>query len=391
MFTGIVEELGTVVSREGPRLRIERHHRARRRRRWAPRSPSTAAASPSSPGRGRLVGGRRRRRDLRPHQPRRPRTPATRSTSSAPCGSATGSAATSCRATSTRSARSSTPAPDLRVARRAGPAPLRRREGLDHRRRHQPHRGRGRPTTASPSPSSRTPARSPPSAHKGPGDPVNLEVDVIAKYVESLLEGHRPERHGCLPTCPSPRIDEMPLGLRSRAGRDPRGGRRRGPRERGRPHHGGRARHAREGRVLPAPHLGLHLRPDHQRAGRRARPAARWSSTTPRAAHRVPRERRLPPRHRTGISAYDRSATVQALVDPATRPGDLARPGHILPLEAREGGVLKRAGHTEATDRPRPHGRPVPGRDPLRDRRRRQARHGPRCPSSSASPTSTAC
>ena len=51
----------------------------------------------------------------------------------------------------------------------------------------------------------------------------------------------------------------------------------------------------------------------------------------------------------TGISAYDRAATVQALVDPSTRPGDLARPGHILPLEAREGGVLKRAGHTEAT------------------------------------------
>ena len=51
----------------------------------------------------------------------------------------------------------------------------------------------------------------------------------------------------------------------------------------------------------------------------------------------------------TGISAYDRAATVKALVDPATRPGDLARPGHILPLEAREGGVLKRAGHTEAT------------------------------------------
>jgi 3,4-dihydroxy 2-butanone 4-phosphate synthase/GTP cyclohydrolase II len=50
----------------------------------------------------------------------------------------------------------------------------------------------------------------------------------------------------------------------------------------------------------------------------------------------------------TGISAHDRAATIQALVDPATRPEDLARPGHILPLEAREGGVLKRAGHTEA-------------------------------------------
>jgi 3,4-dihydroxy 2-butanone 4-phosphate synthase/GTP cyclohydrolase II len=50
----------------------------------------------------------------------------------------------------------------------------------------------------------------------------------------------------------------------------------------------------------------------------------------------------------TGISAFDRSATIHALIDPATRPGDLARPGHIFPLRAAEGGVLKRAGHTEA-------------------------------------------
>ncbi|MEY2589739.1 MAG: 3,4-dihydroxy 2-butanone 4-phosphate synthase / cyclohydrolase, partial [Acidimicrobiaceae bacterium] len=50
----------------------------------------------------------------------------------------------------------------------------------------------------------------------------------------------------------------------------------------------------------------------------------------------------------TGISAYDRAATILALVDAGTRPDDLARPGHVLPLEAREGGVLKRAGHTEA-------------------------------------------
>jgi len=51
----------------------------------------------------------------------------------------------------------------------------------------------------------------------------------------------------------------------------------------------------------------------------------------------------------TGISAADRAATVHALVDPATKPDDLARPGHIFPLRYREGGVLKRAGHTEAT------------------------------------------
>ena len=50
----------------------------------------------------------------------------------------------------------------------------------------------------------------------------------------------------------------------------------------------------------------------------------------------------------TGISAFDRAATIQALIDPATRPGDLARPGHIFPLRYAPGGVLKRAGHTEA-------------------------------------------
>ncbi len=51
----------------------------------------------------------------------------------------------------------------------------------------------------------------------------------------------------------------------------------------------------------------------------------------------------------TGISAHDRAATVRALVDPSTRPEDLARPGHIFPLQAREGGVLVRAGQTEAS------------------------------------------
>ena len=50
----------------------------------------------------------------------------------------------------------------------------------------------------------------------------------------------------------------------------------------------------------------------------------------------------------TGISASDRAATIQALIDPATHPGDLARPGHIFPLRYSDGGVLKRAGHTEA-------------------------------------------
>jgi len=50
----------------------------------------------------------------------------------------------------------------------------------------------------------------------------------------------------------------------------------------------------------------------------------------------------------TGISAADRARTVEVFIDPKTRPEDLARPGHIFPLEAQPGGVLKRAGHTEA-------------------------------------------
>ena len=50
----------------------------------------------------------------------------------------------------------------------------------------------------------------------------------------------------------------------------------------------------------------------------------------------------------TGISAADRSTTIQALVDSKTHPNDLARPGHVFPLRYREGGVLVRPGHTEA-------------------------------------------
>jgi 3,4-dihydroxy 2-butanone 4-phosphate synthase/GTP cyclohydrolase II len=51
----------------------------------------------------------------------------------------------------------------------------------------------------------------------------------------------------------------------------------------------------------------------------------------------------------TGISAADRATTIRAIVEPGTAPEDLSRPGHIFPLRYREGGVLKRAGHTEAS------------------------------------------
>jgi 3,4-dihydroxy 2-butanone 4-phosphate synthase/GTP cyclohydrolase II len=51
----------------------------------------------------------------------------------------------------------------------------------------------------------------------------------------------------------------------------------------------------------------------------------------------------------TGISAHDRAHTVQVAIDPNTRPGDLRQPGHVFPLKAKEGGVLERTGHTEAS------------------------------------------
>ena len=51
----------------------------------------------------------------------------------------------------------------------------------------------------------------------------------------------------------------------------------------------------------------------------------------------------------TGISAHDRAKTIKALIDPKTKAEDLGRPGHIFPLRAKGGGVLRRAGHTEAT------------------------------------------
>ena len=50
----------------------------------------------------------------------------------------------------------------------------------------------------------------------------------------------------------------------------------------------------------------------------------------------------------TGISAHERARTIEAAIDPKSKPDDLARPGHVFPLRARSGGVLERRGHTEA-------------------------------------------
>lgn len=51
----------------------------------------------------------------------------------------------------------------------------------------------------------------------------------------------------------------------------------------------------------------------------------------------------------TGISAFDRAHTIRTLIDPASRPADIVKPGHVFPLRAREGGVLERGGQTEAS------------------------------------------
>ena len=51
----------------------------------------------------------------------------------------------------------------------------------------------------------------------------------------------------------------------------------------------------------------------------------------------------------TGVSAFDRAATIRAMIDPSTKPEDLARPGHLFPLRYQEGGVLVRAGQTEGS------------------------------------------
>ena len=70
----------------------------------------------------------------------------------------------------------------------------------------------------------------------------------------------------------------------------------------------------------------------------------------------------------TGISATDRAWTMRVLADPATTLDDLTRPGHVLPLRAREGGVLVRPGHTEASVDLAEARRAAAGRRHLRDR-----------------------
>ena len=74
----------------------------------------------------------------------------------------------------------------------------------------------------------------------------------------------------------------------------------------------------------------------------------------------------------TGISAADRATTILTAVDPATKPSDLARPGHVFPLRAKRGGVLVRVGQTEASVDIARHRGPHTGGGDLRDNERRR-------------------
>ena len=100
---------------------------------------------------------------------------------------------------------------------------------------------------------------------------------------------------------------------------------------------------------MATPRPRPHLPAAHPRAARGA-PAPPHGHARTRPASRRPSPSRSTPSEgvTTGISAHDRARTILAAVDPATKPDDLARPGHIFPLQAVEGGVLSRAGQTEA-------------------------------------------
>ncbi len=91
----------------------------------------------------------------------------------------------------------------------------------------------------------------------------------------------------------------------------------------------------------------------------------------------------------TGISAADRAHTIRVLVDSATEPCELTRPGHVFPLRAVDGGVLRRARPHRGRRRPGPAGRAHPGRRDLRGRQRRRV-DGAAARAASPSPTSTA-
>ncbi|EWM64416.1 LOW QUALITY PROTEIN: 3,4-dihydroxy-2-butanone-4-phosphate synthase/GTP cyclohydrolase II, partial [Micromonospora sp. M42] len=143
------------------------------------------------------------------------------------------------------------------------------------------------------------------------------------------------------------RIDRAGGGGHRR--RAPRGrGRRRGPRERGRPDLRGRAGHPGAGRVHGPLHLRLHLRAADRGRVRPAGPAADAPHQPGPARHRVHRDGGRPGGRQHRHLGRRPVAHHPAARRRPTDPTDLARPGHVVPLRARAGGVLRRPGHTEA-------------------------------------------
>ena len=127
-------------------------------------------------------------------------------------------------------------------------------------------------------------------------------------------------------------------------------GRRRGPRERGRLHRRRRKDHARNRQFHGGPRArGLICAPlPESRCEELNLPMMVTHNTS---LHETPLTVSVDLTTQgctTGVSVADRAKTIRALVDPATKPEELGRPGHIFPLRARERGVLRRPGHTEA-------------------------------------------
>ena len=220
-----------------------------------------------------------------------------------------------------------------------------------------------------------------------PGDPVNLEVDVLAKYVERLL-AVAPRIRRTL-TMPFTEIEDAIAAIArgelvvvvDDADRENEGDLIMAAETMTPEAMAFMIRHTSgvicmpvEGERLDELRLPLMVRRQHRERSAPRSPSRSTPATAPPPASPPPTA----------------ATTVHALLDPATRPEDLARPGHIFPLRYREGGVLKRAGHTEAAvDLARLAG--LLARRRARRGRERRRHDGARCPSSRSSRPSTGC
>ena len=115
---------------------------------------------------------------------------------------------------------------------------------------------------------------------------------------------------------------------------------------------------------------GLVCMPILPEVGRRGFSSARWSSATRPRTRRRTRCRSTTSRAARASAPQERARTVRAIIDPATRPDDLVRPGHLFPAGGQGGGRAPPRRAHRGDGRPGPAGRPDAGRHPLRDPRR---------------------